>query len=146
MRAPTGYQSSTDIGIIGIRPPTAPGPAHHHTGAPAEECPIITDIDPALLNPGALHALLRRTGNVYSAHLNEVVDQLLMDGRTTTPTARVRLVGFGSHGRIPRGITNHLGDAARFIRRHLASCQDLYRVTRFSDPVLALLGLLDMVT
>ncbi len=41
------------------------------------------------------------------------------------------------------GTTIHLGDAARFIRSHLNTHHDLYRITRFSDPVLALLELLD---
>jgi hypothetical protein len=89
---------------------------------------------------------LRRTGNLYSATLNEVVDDLFIDGRATTASARIRLIGFGSHGRISRGTTIHLGSAAKFVRRHLASHQDLYRVTRFSDPVLALVGLLDKLT
>jgi hypothetical protein len=171
VREPTGFRSLTDIDIIAVRPPSDPGPPHHHTGDGVEECLIVTDCDPdleidpdrfdvilgevktgeatfnpALLTAGALHAPLRRTGNIYSATVNQVVDHLLIDGEATTASARIRLVGFGSHGRIPRGATIHLGSAARFIRGHLKRHQNLYRVTRFSDPVLALLGLLDKVT
>jgi predicted transcriptional regulator len=36
-----------------------------------------------------------------------------------------------------------LGDAARFIRSHLHKHHDLYRVTRFSDPVVAMLALIE---
>ena len=102
--------------------------------------------DAALLTAAGLHAPLRRTGNLYSATLNKVVDDLLIDGISITASARIRLVGFGSHGRLPRGTTIHLATVAEFIRRHLASHQDLYRVTRLSDPVLALVALLDTLT
>lgn len=170
VRQPTGFRSLTDIDIIAVRPPSDPGSPHDHTGDAVEECLIVTEVDPdldvdsdrfdvilgevktgeaafnpALLTAGALHAPLRRTGNIYSTALNEVVDGLLIDGKAITASARIRLVGFGSHGRIPRGTTFQLGSAAKFIRRHLASHQDLYRVTRFSDPVLALFTLLDKV-
>lgn len=171
VREPTGFRSLTDIDIIAVRPPSDTGPPHHHTGDAVEECLIVTEVDPdlevdpdrfdvilgevktgeaafnpALLTAAALHAPLCRTGNLYSATLNEVVDDLFIDGRATTASARIRLIGFGSHGRISRGTTIHLGSAAKFVRRHLASHQDLYRVTRFSDPVLALVGLLDKLT
>jgi hypothetical protein len=170
VREPTGYRSLTDIDIIAIRPPAAPGPVHHRAGAHIEECLIVTDLDPALeadatrfdviigevktaeasLNPalrtpGALHAALRRTGDLYTAPLDEVVDQLALRGASITPTARTRLVAFARHGDIPRGTTIYLREAARFIRSHLQSHRDLYRVSRFADPVVALLELLDKV-
>jgi hypothetical protein len=170
VRELTGFRSLTDIDIIALRPPTAPGPPHHHRGQGVEECLIVTDIDPALdadltrfdviigevktaeatLNPalrtpGALHAALRRTGALYSAPLDHVVDQLMADGSSITPTARSRLVAFAGHGHIAQGTTIHLSDAARFIRSHLQAHHDLYRVSRFADPVIALLGLLDKV-
>lgn len=100
---------------------------------------------PALRTPGALHAALRRTGDLYTAPLDQVVDQLALDGASITPTARSRLVAFAGHGDIPRGTTIHLSDAARFIRSHLHSHHDLYRVSRFADPVIALLELLEKV-
>ncbi|MEX1126481.1 MAG: hypothetical protein WEE53_12530 [Acidimicrobiia bacterium] len=168
MQESAGYRSLTDIDIIALRPPTAPGPAHHHTGAPVDECLIVTDLDPsldidparfdeiicevktaeatlnpALRTPGALHAALRRTGDLYTTPLDHVVDQLLAESGAITPTARVRLVAFAGHGQIGTGTTILLGDAARFIRTHLATHQDLYRVTRFADPVVALLELLE---
>ena len=170
VREPTGYRSLTDIDIIAIRPPAAPGPVHHRAGAHIEECLIVTDLDPALeadatrfdviigevktaeasLNPalrtpGALHAALRRTGDLYTAPLDEVVDQLALRGASITPTARTRLVAFARYGDIPRGTTIYLREAARFIRSHLQSHRDLYRVSRFADPVVALLELLDKV-
>jgi hypothetical protein len=170
VREPTGYRSLTDIDIIAIRPPAAPGPVHHRAGAHIEECLIVTDLDPALeadatrfdviigevktaeasLNPalrtpGALHAALRRTGDLYTAPLDEVVDQLALHGASITPTARTRLVAFARYGDIPRGTTIYLREAARFIRSHLQSHRDLYRVSRFADPVVALLELLDKV-
>jgi hypothetical protein len=163
-----GYRSLTDIDIIAIRPPTAPGPAHHRHGQRVEECLIVTDSDPLLdvdttrfdviigevktggaaLNPslrtaGALHAALRRTGDLYATHLDDVADQLLADGDATTPGARVRLVAFAGHGRSTTEFTVLLGDAARFIRSHLHGHRDLYRVTRFSDPVVAMLALFE---
>lgn len=168
IREPVGYRTLTDIDIIALRPPTATGPAHHHLGQGAEECLIVTDVDPALdvdthkfdviigevktaeaeLNPalrtpGALHAALRHTGDIYNTPLDEVVDDLIADGLSTTPTARVRLVAFAGHGHTAKGVTIHLRDAVRFIRNHLETHQDLYRATRFSDPVVALLELLE---
>jgi len=168
VREPAGYRSLTDIDIIALRPPTAPGPAHYRSGKAVEECLIVTDIDPALsvdparfdviigevktaeatLNPafrstGALHAALRRTGHLYTTSLDEVVDQLLAEGAALTPTARVRLIAFAGHGHVGGATTVHLGEIARFIRSHLANRHDLYRVTRFSDPVVALLALLE---
>ena len=95
------------------------------------------------LTPGALHAGLRRTGDLYGTPLDQAVDQLSVEGAALTPTARVRLVAFAGHGAISVGTTVNLGDAARFIRSHLQTHHDLYRVTRFSDPVVALLALLD---
>ncbi|MEX1134527.1 MAG: hypothetical protein WED83_06770 [Acidimicrobiia bacterium] len=139
-------------------------------GPSVEECLIVTDSDPdleidttrfdiiigevktgeATLNPalrtsGALHAALRRTGDLYTTPLDQVVDELSAEGGAMTPTARIRLVVFAGHGRIGTGTTVHLGDIARFIRNHLASRHDLYRVTRFADPVVALLELLEKV-
>ncbi len=168
VRVPAGYRSLTDIDIIALRPPTAPGPAHHHLGAGVEECLIVTDIDPALdidatrfdvilgevktakasfnpalRTPGALHAALRRTGDLYTTPLDEVVDQLLAKGSAATPTARVRLVVFAGHGHVATATTIPLADAAKFIRTHLNHHQDLYRVTRFADPVLAFLEFLE---
>ena len=163
-----GYRSLTDIDIIAIRSPTAPGPAHHRQGLHVEECLIVTDSDPLLnvdptrfdviigevktggaaVNPslrtaGALHAALRRTGDLYATDLDVVVDQLLADGDATTSTARVRLVAFGGHGHRATEFTVLLGHAARFIRSHLHGHRDLYRLTRFSDPVVAMLALFE---
>jgi hypothetical protein len=165
-----GFRTLTDIDIIALRPPTAPGPPHHHLGREVAECLIVTDVDPtldvdtsrfdviigevktaeaginpALLTPGALHATLRRTGDLYSIPLDQTVDELIANGSTTTPTARIRLVVFAGRGRVGRATTIQLGDAARFIRHHLKSHHDLYRVTRFSDPVIALLEFLEKV-
>ncbi|MEX2324041.1 MAG: hypothetical protein WEA29_09770 [Acidimicrobiia bacterium] len=168
IREPVGFRALTDIDIIALRPPTAPGPAHHRLGQEVEECLIVTEVDPtldvdtsrfdvivgevktaaaefnpAMLTPGALHAALRRTGDLHGTPLDQVIDQLISGGSATTPTSRVRLVVFAGHGRVGRATTIHLGDAARFIRNHLRTYQDLYRVTRFSDPVIALLALLE---
>jgi hypothetical protein len=168
VREHDGYRSLTDIDIIAIRPPTAPGPAHHRHGELVEECLIVTESDPLLdidptrfdviigevktggaaLNPslrtaGALHAALRRTGDLYATDLDDVVDQLLVAGDATTSTARVRLVAFAGHGHRSNETTVLLGDASRFIRSHLHGHRDLYRVTRFSDPVVAMLALLE---
>lgn len=170
VREVAGFRSLTDIDVIAVRPPTAPGPAHYRGGEGAEECLVVTDLDPALevdpgrfdaivgevktgeaaLNPallsaGALHAALRRTGDLYSSELDPVVDRLLVDGECITDGARVRLVAFGGHGRARGGSTILLGDTARFIRSHLATYPDLARATRFADPVVALLALLDKV-
>lgn len=168
IREPVGFRALTDIDIIALRPPTAPGPSHHRLGQGVEECLIVTDVDltldvdtsrfdvivgevktaaaelnPALLTPGALHATLRRIGDVFTTPLDQVVDDLIANGSASTPTARVRLVVFAGHGHDARAVTIHLGDAARFIRQHLHAHHDLYRVTRFSDPVIALLELLE---
>lgn len=155
VQEPAGYRALTDIDIIALRPPTAPGPAHHHLGAAVEECLIVTDVDPALdidaarfdvilgevktaeaeLNPamrtpGALHAALRRTGDLYTTPLDQIADQLIADGSSITPTARIRLVVFAGRGHASQGTTLHLGDTARFIRHYLHARRDLYRVTR----------------
>lgn len=103
------------------------------------------ELNRALLTPGALHAALRRTGDLYSNPLDQVVDNLIDEGWSTTPTARVRVVGFAGYGHTGHGTTIHLGDAAQFISSHLHTHHDLYRVTRFSDPVVALLELLEKV-
>lgn len=141
VREHDGYRSLTDIDIIAIRPPTAPGPEHHRHGERVEECLIVTDSDPLLdldptrfdviigevktgeaaVNPplrtaGALHAALRRTGDLYATGLDDVVDQLLDEGDATTSTARVRLVAFAGYGHRSSETTVLLGDAARFIR------------------------------
>ena len=170
VREPAGFRSLTDIDIIALRPPTALGPAHHHIGQAVEECLIVTDIDPtldvdttrfdvivgevktaeatlnpALRTPGAHHAALRRTGDLYTTPLDQVVDKLLAKGSATTPTARVRLVVFAGHGHVATATTIPLADAASFIRTHLHTHHDLYRVTRFADPVVALLELLEKV-
>ena len=170
VREPDGYRSLTDIDIIAIRPPTAPGPAHHRHGQRVEECLIATDSDPLLdadttrfdviigevktgwaaLNPslrtaGALHAALRRTGDLYTTDLDEVVDQLLAEGTATSATARIRLVAFAGHGHSSSETTVLLGDACRFIRSHIHEHHDLYRATRFSDPVVAMFALLEKV-
>jgi len=47
VREPTGYRSLTAIDLIALRPPTAPGRAQLRLGPSVEECPIVTDIDPA---------------------------------------------------------------------------------------------------
>lgn len=168
IREPAGFRTLTDIDIIALRPPTASGPAHHELGQGVEECLIVTDVDPALevdtgrfdvivgevktgeaelnpalLTPGSLHATLRRTGDLYGIHLDQVVDDLIADGSSTTPTARVRLVVFAGHGHETRAKTIHLADTARFIRSHLHTHHALYRVTQFSDPVVALLELFE---
>ena len=101
--------------------------------------------NPAIRTPGALHAALRRTGDLYTEPHDKVVDRIIAQGVAITPTARVRLLVFAGHGHIGPGTTIHLGDAARFIRSHLASRQDLYRITRFADPVVGLLALFDKV-
>lgn len=170
IRESVGYRTLTDIDIMALRPPTAPGPPHHRLGQGVEECLIVTDVDPALdvdtgrfdvivgevktaaaelnpalLTPGALHATLRRIGDLFTTPLDEVVDDLIADGSTTTPTARVRLVVFAGYGGVGRATTIHLGDAARFIRSHLHAHHELYRVTRFSDSATALLALLEKV-
>lgn len=168
VRERDGYRSLTDIDIIAIRPPTAPGPVHHRLGLRVEECLIVTDSDrlldidttrfdviigevktgeaavnPSLRTAGALHAALRRTGDIYTTDLDDVVDQLLDEGDATTSTARVRLVAFAGYGRSSSETTVLLGDAARFIRSHLHGHRDLYRVTRFSDPVVAMFALIE---
>ena len=168
VRETIGYRSLTDIDVIAIRPPTATGAPHHERGQKVEECLIATEMDPALnvdptrfdviiaevktaeasVNPalrsaGALHAALRHTGEIYSSRLDHVVDRLLAQGDFTTPSARVRLVAFAGYGRVGNGTTVHLGDAAGFIRTHLTTHHDLYRVSRLSDPVIALLALLE---
>ena len=170
VRESNGYRAITDIDIIAIRPPNPPGPAHHHGGVSVEECIIVTEVDsamdidptrfdviigevktaeaafnPAIRTPGALHAALRRTGDLYTEPHDKVVDRIIAQGVAITPTARVRLLVFAGHGHIGPGTTIHLGDAARFIRSHLASHQDLYRITRFADPVVGLLALFDKV-
>ncbi|WKZ82292.1 MAG: hypothetical protein QY307_09455 [Acidimicrobiia bacterium] len=170
IRESAGYRTLTDIDILALRPPTAPGPDHHRLGQGVEECLIVTDVDtgldvdtsrfdvivgevktaeaelnPALRTPGALHAALRRTGDLYTTPLDQVVDQLIAEGSSTTPTARVRLVVFAGHGHETRALTIHLGDTALFIRSHLHAHHDLYRVTQFSDPVVALLELLEKI-
>jgi len=168
IREPVGFRALTDIDIIALRPPTTPAPPHHRLGQGVEECLIVTDVDPALdidssrfdvivgevktadaelnpalLTPGALHATLRRIGDLFTTRLDQVVDDLIADGSATTPTARVRRVVFAGHGRVGRATTIHLGDMAQFIRSHLHAHHDLYRVTRFSDPVVAFLELLE---
>jgi hypothetical protein len=166
MSAVNGYRALTDIDIIAVRPPNPPGPEHHHLGL-SVRCIIVTEIDSAMdvdatpstslaevrslsrlqpchWTPGALHAACD-AGDLYTEPHDEVVDRIIDQGVAITPTARVRLVVFAGHGRVGPGMTVHLGDAARFIRSHLASHQDLYRVTRFSDPVVGLLTLLDKV-
>lgn len=162
-----GFRTLTDIDVIAIRPPSAAGGPHYPTGNPVEECLVVTDIDPALhidpvrfdvmigevktaeatlnpalLTPEALHAALRRIGDLFSQPLDKVVDQLLLHGVCITTSSRVQVVAFGAHGQVGRGSTIHLRHAADFIRTHLSTYQDLYRVSRFSDPVLALLALL----
>ena len=87
--------------------------------------------------------VLRRTGDLYATDLDDVVDQLLAEGDATTPDARVRLVAFAGHGHSSTEFTVLLGDAASFIRSHLHGHRDLYRVTRFSDPVVAMLALFE---
>jgi hypothetical protein len=57
------------------------------------------ELNPALLTPGALHATLRRIGDLFTKPLDQVVDDLIADGSATTPTARVRLGVFAGHGR-----------------------------------------------
>ena len=132
IREPVGFRTLTDIDIIALRPPTARGPAHHHLGQGVEECLIVTDRDPDL--------------EIDTTRFDIIIGEVkTAEGGATTPTARVRLVAFAGHGRIGRGTTVHLGDTARFIHNHLASRHDLYRVTRFSDPVIALLELLAKV-
>ncbi len=168
VREPAGYRALTDIDIIALRPPDSPGPAHLRLGPGVAECLIVTEVDPALavdtsrfdvivgevktggaeLNsalrtPAALHAALRHTGDIYTAPLDQVVDALIAGGSATTTTARVRLVVFPGSRHVARGSTIHLGDAARFIRHHLQIHDDLYRVTRFSDPAIAMLELLE---
>lgn len=168
IREPAGFRTLTDIDIIALRPPSASGPAHHQLGQGVEECLIVTDVDPALdidtgrfdviigevktaaaeinpalLTPGALHASLRRTGELYGTHFDQIVDELIGDGSSITPTARARVVVFAGHGHVGRGATIHFGNMARFIRNHLHAHHDLYRATRFSDPVIALLALFE---
>jgi hypothetical protein len=100
-------------------------------------------VNPSLRTTGALHAALRRTGDLYQTDLDDIVDQLLAGGAATSSTARVRLVAFAGHGHRSSETTVLLGDAAQFIRSHLHGHHDLYRVTRFSDPVVAMFALIE---
>lgn len=170
VKEPTGYRTLTDIDVIALRPPTAPGPRHHHLGQAVAECLVVTDVDEqldvdpnrfdvivgevktgqaemnaALRTPGALHAALRRTGDIYDAPLDNVVDDLIGVGSATTETARARLAAFAGHGHVAHGATIHLDDMAGFIRGHLHAHRELYRVTQFSDPAVALIELLEKI-
>ena len=115
VREPAGFRSLTDIDIIALRPPTALGPAHHHIGQAVEECLIVTDIDCTL--------------DVDTTRFDVIVGDVKTAEATLNPALRT-----------PGAL-----HAARFIRTHLQTHHDLYRVTRFADPVVALLELLEKV-
>jgi hypothetical protein len=167
-RVGSEIRTLTDVDVIAVRHPTSPGPVHYRGGDGAEECAIMTTVDPdldlggdrvdvligevkqgeALFNPAiqrpeVLHAAVRRVGDVFGEPLDGVVDQLVETGHADTETARVRLVVFAGHGRVEDRMTMHLDQVVTALVGHLRSHEALSRATRFSDPGLAVIALLE---
>ena len=163
------YRTLTDVDIVAVRHPTLPGPAHYeggNGGSGVVECLLTVEVDPAfdiatdqfdvvigevkrgtatfnpaLRDPRVLHAVARRVGDVFGALTSEVIGDLVSGGRARTDTTQVRLVAFGSDGKVADGTTVHHGQIVQWLNDMLARHHELIEVTTFSDPVLSLLSL-----
>ncbi len=156
----------TDVDVVAIRPPTLPGPVHYHGADGAAECLLTGDVDPALgvvldrwdviigevkrgeaaLNPGlldprVLHAVMRRIGDVFGCGGDELIDTLVDTGEASTEAARVRLVVFAGHGAVPTVLTVRHDHVVDWLNGLLARHRELLEITTHSDPVLSLLAL-----
>lgn len=160
------YQTITDVDIIAVRFPSHRGSAHYHGGRGAVECLLAGEVDPtldiataridviigevkrgeaslnpALRSPAVLHAVLRRIGEFAGAPLDDLVDGLVRDGEVSTPTARLRIVAFGSRGEVARASTLHHDHLVRWLNELMGRHRDLFEITNFSDPILSVLAL-----
>ena len=170
-REASGLRTLTDVDLVALRPPTAAGPAHYRGSEEgAEECLVVTEVDPdlgvaedrfdvlicevkkggagfnpAIVTPAVLHAALRRVGDVVAAPIDDVVDGLLATGTIRTPGAQVRLVAFGSHRASVRGTAMTHRHLLGFLLDHLRRRPELSRATRFCDPALAFLELMERI-
>jgi hypothetical protein len=162
---PHGFRTLTDVDVLAVRFPSAPGTAHYHGGEGAVECLLAGNVDPALgaatdrcdviigevkrgeaafnpalRDPRVLHAVLRRLGDAARAPLDHVVDQLARRGRTLTPAAQIRLVAFGAHGSVANGVVVRHDYMVDWLNAVLAEHHTLFEITGFSDPVMSLLS------
>lgn len=162
----SGLRAVTDVDIVGIRPPSLPGPVHYRGLEGAAECVLTGDVDPGLdvdtercdviigevkrseaaLNPGlrdprVLHAVFRRIGDVFGAGTDDLIDELIDRGRVRTPAAHVRLVAFAGHGRVSGVLTVRHDHVVDWLNQVLARHRQLFEITSHSDPVLSLLAL-----
>lgn len=160
------YRAVTDIDIVAIRPRSMPGPVHYRGAQGAAECVLVGEVDPALgvaldrcdvivgevkrgdaaLNPGirdprALHAVIRRVGDVFGADAETVIDALIAHGEFVTEAAQARLVAFARQGSVPTGLTMHHERIVDWLNTVLAHHRELFEITAHSDPVLSLLAL-----
>ncbi len=159
---PEGYRAVTDIDVIAVRLPSSRASGRYQGKRPKVESGIIASIDPDLsiaeghldiifaevkqgearFNPGlhtpaALHAGLRRVGGDLGADLNHIVDRLLDHAEFHNDQVRVRLVGFGSYGKVQEGTTISLGHALTFVRHHVVRYRDVLKAMSVSDPIVA---------
>ena len=88
-----------------------------------------------------LHAAARRIGDIFGDPTDQMIEDLASTGRFRTETTQVRLVAFGSDGKVVDGTTVHHGQMVRWLNDMLARHHELMEVTTFSDPVLSLLSL-----
>jgi hypothetical protein len=163
------YRTLTDVDIVAVRHPTLRGPTHYEGasgGSGVVECLLTEEVDPsfdiatdrvdvvigevkrgtaafnpALKDPRVLHAVARRVGDVFGAPTSAVIKDLASTGRFRTETTQVRLVAFGSDGKVDKGTTVHHGQVVRWLNDMLSRHQELMEVTSYSDPVLSLLSL-----
>lgn len=164
--AADGYRAVTDVDVIAVRLPSVDSPGRYEGERPHVESGIITSVDPDLsiaedrldvifgevkqgearFNPGlhtpaALHAALRRVGGHFGDELDRIVDRLLDHAEFRNDTVRIRLVGFGSYGRVEEGTTISLGHTLGFIRTHVMRYGDVLKAMSVSDPIVAFLEL-----
>ena len=163
------YRTLTDVDIVAVRHPTLRGPAHYEGGQMVPgvvECLLTEEVDPAfdiatdrfdvvigevkrgsaefnpaLRDPRVLHAAARRIGDIFGVPTDQMIEDLASTGRFRTETTQVRLVAFGSDGKVVDGTTVHHGQMVRWLNDMLARHHELMEVTTFSDPVLSLLSL-----
>lgn len=165
-----GYREATDLDILAFRFPGAgqlvPGAGHSarqdslayvldpalavdHSAADmliGEVKGGVAELNQAATDPAVLRAAFTRFGCCPPDHVDHLVDSLMRDGRTKTPTGHtIRLIAFGSA--LPGGSHRYtviaLGHVIQFLRDYLCDNWDVLHHADFKDRAFGFLMTLE---